>query len=48
MLNAAYELAEQRGLTVASLAEQLRWKPARVRQLLGQDEDPRPALRLVR
>jgi Zn-dependent peptidase ImmA (M78 family)/transcriptional regulator with XRE-family HTH domain len=48
MLNAAYELAERRGVTVASLAEQLRWKPARVRQLLGQEEDPRPALRLVR
>lgn len=48
MLTAAYELAEQRGITVASLAEQLRWKPARVRQLLGQEEDPRPALRLVR
>jgi Zn-dependent peptidase ImmA (M78 family)/transcriptional regulator with XRE-family HTH domain len=48
MLNAAYELAEKRGVTIASLAEQLRWKPARVRQLLGQEEDPRPALRLVR
>ena len=48
MLNAAYELAEKRGITVVSLAEQLRWRPARVRQLLGQDEDPRPALMLVR
>jgi len=48
MLNAAYELAEKRGITVVSLAEQLRWRPARVRQLLGQEEDPRPALTLVR
>lgn len=48
MLTAAYELAEERGITVASLAEQLRWRPARVRQLLGQEEDTRPALRLVR
>lgn len=47
ILNAAYELAEQRGVTVAELAKQLRWKPSRVRQLLGQVEDPRPVLRLV-
>ncbi|AKU19267.1 hypothetical protein VV02_24170 [Luteipulveratus mongoliensis] len=46
MLNAAYELAEQRGVSVASFARQLGWKPARVRQLLGQ-HDPRPELRLV-
>jgi Zn-dependent peptidase ImmA (M78 family)/transcriptional regulator with XRE-family HTH domain len=48
MLNAAYELAERRGVTVVSLADQLRWRPARVRQLLGHEEDPRPELRLVR
>jgi Zn-dependent peptidase ImmA (M78 family)/transcriptional regulator with XRE-family HTH domain len=47
MLRAAAELAEQRGITVVSLANQLRWKPARVRELLGQ-EDTRPALRLMR
>ena len=48
ILNAAYGLAEQRGVTVASLAKQLHWKPARVRQLLGQEEDPRPVLQLVK
>lgn len=47
MLRAAFDLASHRGVTVASLAEQLRWKPHRVRELLGQDEDPRPTLRLV-
>jgi Zn-dependent peptidase ImmA (M78 family)/transcriptional regulator with XRE-family HTH domain len=48
MLNAAFEVASQRGMTVGTLAEQLRWKPARVRELLGQKDDPRPALQLVR
>lgn len=47
MLNSAFELASQRGVTVATLAEQLRWKTSRVRELLGQQEDPRPALKLV-
>jgi Zn-dependent peptidase ImmA (M78 family) len=47
MLNAAYELASHRGVTVATLADELRWRPARVRELLGQDADPRPVLRLV-
>ncbi len=47
MLSAAFDLAADRGVTVASLAEQLRWKPRRVRELLGQVVDTRPALRLV-
>lgn len=47
MLGAAFELASQRGVTVATLADQLKWKPLRVRELLGQEEDPRPTLRLV-
>jgi Zn-dependent peptidase ImmA (M78 family) len=47
MLSAAFGLASERGVTVGSLAEQLKWKPRRVRELLGQDEDQRPALRLV-
>ncbi|MET8520865.1 XRE family transcriptional regulator [Nocardioides sp. NPDC004968] len=47
MLNAAFELAAGRGVTVGTLADQLKWKPARVRELLGQEDDPRPALRLV-
>jgi Zn-dependent peptidase ImmA (M78 family)/transcriptional regulator with XRE-family HTH domain len=47
MLNAAFELASKRGATVAALAEQLRWKPRRVRQLLGAFDDPRPRLRIV-
>ena len=47
MLNAAFELAGKRGVTAATLAEQLKAKPRRVRQLLGQHDDPRPALRIV-
>lgn len=46
MLNAAFELASQRGVSIGVLADQLRWKPTRVRELLGQ-EDPRPELHLV-
>lgn len=46
MLQSAFELAETRGLTVVDLADQLGWKPRRVRQLLG-DDDPRPELRLL-
>lgn len=46
-LNAAFELAGTRGVTATTLAQQLKWKPRRVRELLGQEEDPRPALRLV-
>jgi Zn-dependent peptidase ImmA (M78 family) len=48
MLSSAFELASHQGLTVVDLAEQLRWKTSRVRELLGQDDDPRPELRLVR
>jgi Zn-dependent peptidase ImmA (M78 family)/transcriptional regulator with XRE-family HTH domain len=47
MLSAAFHLAGDRGITVNSLAEQLKWKPRRVRQLLDNDQDPRPELRLV-
>lgn len=46
MLRRAVELAESHGLSVASLAKNLRWKPAHVRRLLG-DVDERPALRLL-
>lgn len=47
MLNAAFELAATRGVTIGTLADQLKWKTARVRELLGYEDDPRPALRLV-
>jgi Zn-dependent peptidase ImmA (M78 family)/transcriptional regulator with XRE-family HTH domain len=47
MLNAAFELASQRGVSARALADQLKWKPRRVRQLLGEAEDPRPELRIV-
>lgn len=47
MLSAAFDLATTRGVTVGTLAEQLRWKPRRVRELLGQEIDERPELRLV-
>lgn len=47
MLNAAFDLAASRGLTVGALASQLQWKTSRVRELLGQEDDPRPTLRLV-
>jgi Zn-dependent peptidase ImmA (M78 family)/transcriptional regulator with XRE-family HTH domain len=47
MLNAAFELASEREITVGMLADQLKWRSKRVRELLGQEEDPRPALRLV-
>ncbi|MFI5430143.1 hypothetical protein [Aeromicrobium sp. UC242_57] len=48
MLNAAFELAEARGVRVASLADELRWKPRRVRQLLGELDDSRPQLQIIR
>ena len=48
MLNSAFELASKQGLTIGDLAEQLKWKASKVRELLGQEDDPRPALRLVR
>ncbi|MFF2087487.1 XRE family transcriptional regulator [Nocardia sp. NPDC058176] len=47
LLAKAFELAENHGtLTLTSLARELRWRPNRVRQLLGQPDD-RPVLRLV-
>lgn len=46
MLRRAVELAESQGLSVASLARDLRWKPAQIFKLLGE-VDERPALRLV-
>lgn len=47
LLSQAYDLAEQDGLTLAALAKELAWPPARVRELLGQNQG-RPVLRLVR
>lgn len=47
MLNAAFDLAGHRGISVTTLAAQLNWKSRRVRELLGQEEDPRPTLRIV-
>ncbi|WP_031152830.1 helix-turn-helix domain-containing protein [Streptomyces erythrochromogenes] len=47
MLSQAFHLAdEDGGLTIPDLAEELAWKPARVRELLGMP-DSRPVLRLV-
>lgn len=47
MLTAAFNLAGERGVTAVTLADQLKWKTSRVRELLDQEPDPRPALRLV-
>ncbi|WP_432830501.1 XRE family transcriptional regulator [Dactylosporangium sp. CA-092794] len=46
LLLSAFELAEQHGLELKTLAAELAWPHRRVRQLLGQP-DPRPSLRLV-
>jgi Zn-dependent peptidase ImmA (M78 family) len=47
LLKQAFDLAAERtGLTIADLAHELAWTPARVRELLGQP-DPRPALRII-
>lgn len=47
LLAKAFELAESHGtLTLTGLAAELRWRPKRLRQLLGQP-DHRPVLRLV-
>ncbi|MET3509397.1 XRE family transcriptional regulator [Plantibacter flavus] len=46
LLSRAVSLAESQGLSIASLARDLRWKPAHVRKLLGE-VDNRPTLRLV-
>jgi Zn-dependent peptidase ImmA (M78 family) len=45
LLRRAVEMAEANGVTIASLAQELAWKPAQVRRMLG-DADERPALRL--
>ncbi len=47
MLSAAFELASQRGVSTGTLAGQLGWKSRRVRQLLGEEVDSRPVLRIV-
>lgn len=47
MLSAAFELVTKRGVAVGTLADQLKWKTARARELLGYESDPRPMLRLV-
>jgi Zn-dependent peptidase ImmA (M78 family)/transcriptional regulator with XRE-family HTH domain len=46
LLAQAIQLAGTQNVTVASLAAELAWKPARVRRLLGET-DTRPALTLV-
>jgi Zn-dependent peptidase ImmA (M78 family)/transcriptional regulator with XRE-family HTH domain len=46
LLSSAFELAEQHGLELKTLAAELAWPLRRVRQFLGQP-DPRPSLRLV-
>ncbi|MCS4277799.1 Zn-dependent peptidase ImmA (M78 family)/transcriptional regulator with XRE-family HTH domain [Mycetocola sp. BIGb0189] len=46
MLAQAIDLAGTRGVTIASIAAELAWRPARVRQLLGE-QDTRPTLTLV-
>jgi Zn-dependent peptidase ImmA (M78 family)/transcriptional regulator with XRE-family HTH domain len=46
MLSRSFELASKSGLTVGTLAEELDWRPARVRELLG-DVEKRPELRIV-
>ncbi|MCQ9368141.1 XRE family transcriptional regulator [Brevibacterium sp. 91QC2O2] len=46
MLNQAAEMAETTGYGEAALAQDLRWYPARVREVLGM-EDSRPDLRIV-
>ncbi|TFD11321.1 ImmA/IrrE family metallo-endopeptidase [Cryobacterium sp. TMT1-21] len=46
MLAQAIDLAGTRNVTIASIATELAWKPARVRRLLGES-DARPTLTLV-
>lgn len=48
VLGAAFDIASERGVTVADLADQLEWKPSHVRELLGQESDSRPVLSIVR
>lgn len=46
LLRSAFEVAEENGLSLTSLAKELACKPARIRMLLGQ-VDRRPKLKLV-
>lgn len=46
ILPQALLLCEQAGTSIADLADELKWKPARIRQLVGQ-EDSRPQLKIV-
>lgn len=46
MLQSAHRVASERGLTLGVLADELAWKPAHVRTLLGY-LDERPELRIV-
>jgi Zn-dependent peptidase ImmA (M78 family)/DNA-binding XRE family transcriptional regulator len=46
LLRSAFDLAEQHGLTLHQLADELAWPPALVRSRLGMD-DTRPTLTLV-
>jgi Zn-dependent peptidase ImmA (M78 family)/transcriptional regulator with XRE-family HTH domain len=47
LLASAFDLAEQHGLALTQLAQELAWPLRRVRALLGQT-DTRPTLRLIR
>lgn len=46
LLSKAVELAEQRGITIPELAQELAWTPAHVRRILGA-QDERPQLTLL-
>lgn len=46
LLQQALDLCEQTGTSIADLAHELKWTPARIRELLGQEDD-RPRLKLV-
>lgn len=47
LLRQALELCEQTGTSIVELANELKWSPARIRELMGI-EDPRPHLQLVK
>ena len=46
LLKQAVEICEREGVSVVDLADELKWKPARVRELAGA-QDPRPKLAVV-
>lgn len=46
LLRRAVDIAEQNGVTIRTLAQELAWNPAQVRRMLG-DADDRPVLRSV-